>query len=113
VIFKSHFLSLAVSKALAGTTPLTLIASNSDGASNFNVSGFETTYSVTFPTSVPLSFGNASMSITSITTCFVGSKGRVPSSGTQTFQVGGTLNVAANQLSGVYSGSIPITITYE
>jgi hypothetical protein len=62
---------------------------------------------------VPLSFGNATMSITSITTSLVSSKGKIPSSGTQTFQVGGTLNVAANQLSGVYTGSIPITISYE
>jgi hypothetical protein len=101
------------STALAGTTPLTLIASNAGAASNVTVSGVETTYSVTFPTSVPLSFGNASMSITAIMTSLVGSRGRIPSSGTQTFQVGGTLNVAANQLSGVYGGSIPITITYE
>jgi hypothetical protein len=99
--------------ARTGTTPLTLIASNAGSASSITVSGVETTYSVSFPASVSLSFGNATMSVGDFTTSLAGAVGKIPSSGTQTFQVGGTLNVNASQLNGVYTGSIPIIITYN
>lgn len=37
----------------------------------------------------------------------------IPSGGEITFQVGATLLVGENQTSGVYSGTFPVTVTYE
>jgi hypothetical protein len=37
----------------------------------------------------------------------------VPASGTQTFNIGGRLNVAANQAAGAYTGTINVTLNYQ
>ena len=98
-------------------TSLNLVASNQGSVSNISISGIEgTTYTVTLPTmptTLSSSLGGATMKMTILTTNLVDKKGTIPSSGAQTFQIGGTLEVAANQLSGTYSATLPITISYQ
>lgn len=53
------------------------------------------------------------MTMTNITSNLVGLAGTIPANGAQTFQIGGTLSVGADQLSGTYSATLPITITYQ
>jgi hypothetical protein len=53
------------------------------------------------------------MSMTDIKSNLVGLAGTIPASGVQTFQIGGTLTVGADQLSGTYSATLPITISYN
>jgi hypothetical protein len=96
------------------STPLTLVASGAGAVSNITVTGVQGTYTVAVGPTAELAFGNIKMSVTNITTSLGASSGLIPSSGgSQTFQVGGTLNVNANQAPGNYSGSIPITVAYQ
>ena len=103
---------------VSGTgTSLSLVASNQGSVSNISISGIEgTTYTVTLPT-VPTTLstgvGGATMRMTTITSNLVGLAGTIPSSGAQIFQIGGTLEVGANQQSGTYSATLPITISYQ
>jgi hypothetical protein len=71
------------------------------------------TLNVSYPASVTLSSGGATMTVdnfvaagspTSIVTDY--------NNGTGTFTVGGRLNVNANQASGTYTGVVPVTISY-
>lgn len=74
-----------------------------------------TSFSVSLPGSVQLTSasGGASMTIASFTTSLTGLQGSLNSSGTGSFGIGGTLSVGANQAIGVYSGSFPVTLTYN
>ena len=105
------------STSLVTASPLVLVASNSGGVSTINISGIEeTTYTVTLPgvpTTLSSGTGGATMSITKITSNLTDLAGTIPAAGAQTFQVGGTLAVAKDQISGVYSGTLPITIAYQ
>ena len=100
----------------AGTS-LSLVASNAGAVSNITISGIEgTTYTVvlpTVPTTLSTGSGGATMTMTNITSNLVGLAGTIPANGAQTFQIGGTLSVGADQLSGTYSATLPITITYQ
>jgi spore coat protein U-like protein len=100
----------------AGTS-LNLVASNAGAVSNITISGIEgTTYTVvlpTVPTTLSTGSGGATMSMTDIKSNLVGLAGTIPASGVQTFQIGGTLTVGADQLSGTYSATLPITISYN
>lgn len=98
-------------------TSLSLVASNQGSVSNISISGIEgTTYTVslpTIPTTLSTGSGGATMRMTVITSNLVGLAGTIPSSGAQTFQIGGTLEVGGGQLSGTYSATLPITISYQ
>ena len=103
---------------VSGTgTSLSLVASNQGSVSNISISGIEgTTYTVilpTVPTTLSTGVGGATMRMTTITSNLVGLAGTIPSSGAQIFQIGGTLEVGANQQSGTYSATLPITISYQ
>ena len=100
------------------TEGVTLVNSGNVGSfSTITINGTAgTTYSVTLPPRVTLgASGGATMDITEFTTNLpTGStKPRIPDSGTGSFQIGGTLRVAANQPGGSYAGTVPITIDYQ
>jgi hypothetical protein len=82
-------------------------------AASFDVTGAAGyTYSITTPTTISLTHTNttSSMSISAITKSIA--TGTLDgSSGTQNIKVGGTLNVDASQLAGVYSNVADLTVT--
>ena len=105
-------LSATGSRTSTGTVKLP--SGGSSSAAGFVVFGApNTTFSVSYPTSITLSRagGSGSMTVSSI----VGSPsagGTLSSGGSATVNVGGTLTVAANQTFGQYSGSFNVTVSY-
>ena len=92
-----------------------LVASNPGSVSTVVVTGVENTgFTVIFPQTVSLSTsaGGASMTLNTFTSSLLNNGGMVGTNGSQSFQVGARLNVGASETSGVYSGSVPITINY-
>ncbi|MEM1105666.1 MAG: DUF4402 domain-containing protein [Pseudomonadota bacterium] len=91
---------------------LTCLSSDHTAAS-FNVTGEpESAYTITLPSSVAISNGNGgNMTVNA----FAGSKasGTLSLGGTDSFNVGGTLNVAANQATGEYTGTFTVTVEYQ
>jgi hypothetical protein len=65
-------------------------------------------YTVTFPTNATLLSGGNSMTVNNFTENSAASP-TVPA----TFNVGGTLNVGANQPAGLYQGTYTITVNYQ
>ena len=99
------------------TTTLTHLGENS--VPTFNVTGEpNSTYSVTLPTaSIDLEHDGSGTLSGTITTLSVSnflenSTETLSASGTESFQVGATLNVAANQAGGVYTGTFDVTVAY-
>lgn len=80
-------------------------------AAAFTVTGEEdATYAVTLPTApVTITDGTNNMTVTA----FESNSTNVLTGGTQTFQVGGTLNVAASQAAGAYTGTFSVTVAYN
>jgi hypothetical protein len=103
-------------------TGVTLIASTTTAA-KFDVSGEKNaTYAITIPTSVTLTGGSGTdtMSFAPVNDLTAGGAvtGTVPSgaldgSGKQSIYVGGVLTVAANQVSGDYSGALNVGVEYN
>jgi hypothetical protein len=93
------------------------VNSNIGAFSTITVTGTAgTTYTVELPTTVSLgASGGVTMELTGFTTNLPGgtAKAIIPDSGTGSFQIGGTLNVAANQAGGNYLGTVAITINYQ
>jgi len=87
--------------AAAGTVP--------GSAAAFTVTGESgSTYAVTIPATVNLTGPGTDMTV-SLTDNATGDL----SLGSDTFQVGGVLNVGANQISGAYSASFTVTVNYN
>jgi len=105
---------LSTSSSRTATGSVMLPSGGTHSAAGFVVLGTpNTTFSVSYPTSITLNRagGSASMTISSI----VGSPstgGTLSSGGSATVNVGGTLTVAANQMFGQYSGSFNVTVSY-
>ncbi|MEM9939509.1 MAG: DUF4402 domain-containing protein [Pseudomonadota bacterium] len=81
-------------------------------AAAFSVAGeADQTYTITLPSSVAISNGSGgSMTVDA----FTGSKSTgTLVAGTDTFTVGGQLNVAANQATGEYTGTFAVTVEYQ
>jgi len=88
-------------------------------SSQFTAAAFDVTvaksdsYSITLPTSVTLTSPGDSMTLSAFTSSPAASNGKVDlTDGTTRFYVGATLSVAASQLVGTYSGTVPITISF-
>ncbi|MEL6568816.1 MAG: DUF4402 domain-containing protein [Pseudomonadota bacterium] len=82
-------------------------------AAEFSVSGDpERAYTIDLPSSISISNGNGG---TMTVNNFTGSKanGTLSTGGTDSFDVGGTLNVAANQATGEYTGTFTVTVEYQ
>jgi hypothetical protein len=90
----------------------------------YNVTGtINETYSLTLPatttvTHTTLSSGVYQMDITLMSARFNGASSdattsTLTSSGTDSFTVGGTLTIKANQLGGIYAGTFPVSVDYN
>lgn len=73
-----------------------------------------TTFSVNLPTSaVTLNGPNSNvMTISNFTSSLGSNKGTIGGNSWANFLVGGTLNVGASQVPGIYSGSFSLSVTY-
>jgi len=81
-------------------------------AAQFDVTGeADASYTISLPTSVSISNGaGANMTVDN----FTGSKATgTLVSGSDSFNVGGTLDVAANQATGEYTGTFTVTVEYQ
>ena len=101
--------------ARSATGGVTLIATSAGAASGITVAGANgATFTVVYPTTPQnITSGGATMTISAFNTSLSGDAGTVGAGGSATFTIGATLNVAANQATGVYSGTYPITLTYN
>ncbi len=125
-----NFGNVAVSASLAGTVVLAPAGTRTTGgaggvtlpvengtvaAASFTVSGQATyTYAITLPSSATISSGSNTMTVNGFTSS-PSSTGTLSSGGTQTLNVGATLNVTAAQASGTYTNStgVPVTVNYN
>ena len=81
-------------------------------AASFDVTGEgANTYSITLPSSATLTSGANTMTVDT----FTDDAGATPTlaGGSDTFNVGATLNVGAAQASGTYSGTFSVTVNYN
>lgn len=89
---------------------LTCLTSDHTAAA-FNVTGeTDRVYTITLPNSVQISNGSENMDVDN----FTGSKASgTLTSGADSFTVGGTLDVGANQAAGEYTGTFTVTVEYQ
>jgi hypothetical protein len=104
-------LSTAGSRLATGGTTLANTASTA--AASFNVTGDPNgTYAITLPSSVDINSGGDTMTVDNFVSNPSGT-GLFSGGGSQTLLVGATLNVGANQPTGIYSGSFDVTVAYN
>lgn len=130
-----HFGTMAVLAGTGGTAVLSTqgVRTQSGGvnlsvqtpsASNaaYNVSGaVNTAYGITLPASITVTetvSSTATMIINNLLARTIsagvdGLTGTLSAGGTDSFTVGGTLNVAAGQVTGLYTGSFDVTVAYN
>jgi hypothetical protein len=127
-----HFGTMAVLAGTPGTCVLSTqgartqtggvnLSIQAPSASNaaYNVAGaVNTTYAITLPATITVTSGTESMTINSILARTVsagvdGLTGTLSASGSDSFTVGGTLNVSAGQVTGVYNGTFDVTVAYN
>ena len=106
-------LSSAGTRTKSGGVTLPVVA-GTVAAASFNVIGNAGyAYSIAIPSDITLTIfgGGETMAVTSINNN-IGTTGIISSvNGTQNILVGGTLNVAAGQVAGVYSNASALTVT--
>jgi len=126
-----NFGNVAVSATIAGTAILDPAGTRTTGgaggvtlpattgtvsAASFTVSGQASyTYAITLPASCTIADGAShSMTVDNFTSS-PSSTGTLSASGTETLNVGATLNVAAAQASGLYTNAtgVPVTVNYN
>ena len=82
-------------------------------AANFDITGEDgLTYDITLPASVSITSGGNSMTVDTFTSDKSLNVGTL-TSGADSFKVGATLTVGANQPIGVYTGTFDVTCTYQ
>ncbi len=93
------------------TTGPALATTGSAYAAAFTVTGKRNaTYAITLPASVSLTGPGAPMTVNSFVTSTAGT---LDASGTQSFTLGATLAVGANQTDGDYSGTFSLSVAYN
>ncbi len=79
-------------------------------AAEFTAAGLTgATYAVTLPTSITITNGTNTMTVDG----FVSNSTNTLTGGSETFNVGATLNVGANQVAGAYTGNFNVTVNYN
>ncbi|MDD4425811.1 MAG: DUF4402 domain-containing protein, partial [Mariniphaga sp.] len=79
-------------------------------AAEFTVTGLTgSTYAITLPTTVTITSGANNMTIDN----FTNNATNTLTAGTETFNVGATLNVKAEQAVGLYQGTFDVTVDYQ
>ena len=120
--------ALSFGSVTAGTTAGTVVVAPAGGATYgggvtnfgggavpaaFSVTGaINTAFSVTVDTTATLSSGVNSMTVSSFATNLLAGAGTLSATGTSVVNVGATLNVAANQPAGAYTGTYNVTVNY-
>ena len=83
------------------------------GPATFTVTGAGSAiYAITLPTSITLSAPGGTLIVSPVSSS-PNLTGLLTSTGQQTLAVGGTLNVAANQVDGDYAGTFSVTVAYN
>jgi hypothetical protein len=106
------------------TTGPVLATTGTANAATFTVGGKRNaTYAITLPNdgSVTLTGPGTAMAVSKFTASVAGAAPANPATGlipntagaTQTFQVGGTLTLVANQVDGDYAGTFNVTVAYN
>ena len=126
-----NFGNVAVSATIAGTAVLAPAGTRTTGgaggvtlpvtagtvaAASFNVTGQASyTYAITLPTTCTLSDGASHTMTVNAFTSSPSATGALSTGGTQTLNVGATLNVAAAQAAGSYTNAtgVPVTVNYN
>lgn len=70
-------------------------------------------YAITLPTSVTISSGTDTMTVTAFSRSGGTSQLALDAGGNSSFNVGARLNVGANQPAGVYNGTFDVTVNYN
>ncbi len=92
---------------------VTCVSQDAGTAASFDVSGqADYQYSVTLPTSTTISDGGGTNSMT-IDTFSHNSGNALDGTGADTFNVGATLSVGADQVAGSYTGTFDVTVEYQ
>ena len=79
-------------------------------AAEFTVTGLsDATYSITFPNSTTITNAGNTMTIDNYTE----NATNILTGGSETFKVGATLNVNADQAAGAYTGNFIVTVDYN
>lgn len=101
---------IAPAGAVSGTG--SRIASSPTSAATFNLSGEDgLAYNMALPASTTLNGpGGATMTVDNFTSSAMPATTSVAGAD---FNVGGTLNIGANQASGAYTGSFPVSVNYQ
>lgn len=82
-------------------------------AAKFTANGQDgATFDITLPSTASITNGSHSMTIDNFISS-EGTNGVVLSGGSKEFYVGATLNIAAGQAAGQYTGNFNVTVTYE
>lgn len=96
-----------------GRTETNVILPSVEGtvsAAEFTVTGLAgSSYDINLPTTVTITSGANNMTITT----FTEDATKTLTAGTETFNVGATLNVGAGQAVGSYEGTFDVTVDYE
>ncbi len=93
-----------------------VLVSSTSGAASFNISGTSNTvYTVTLPESdtIKISSGTNIMTVHSFTVFPPSGSATLDSNGQAIFNIGGTLNVGADQPPGSYTGTFDVTVAYQ
>lgn len=86
--------------------------SNDHTAAAFAVSGDPLrSYTIELPDSIQIASGDNEMTVDNFSR--TASAGQLNASGEENFNVGGQLNVGANQASGEYTGSFTVSVNYQ
>ena len=99
----------------SSTGGVTLVSTNTGSASSVALQGTPAmTYSVTLPGDVTLtSSGGATMTLNGLKTNLTGGSGAIGTNGNGSFNIGGTLAVAAAQVVAEYSGTFQVTLGWN
>ncbi|MFZ4649895.1 MAG: DUF4402 domain-containing protein [Rubrivivax sp.] len=106
----------AADGARSSTGGVTLLPASPGTASKVDMVGSAgLAYTVSLPSTATLtaSGGSATMTLNNLTTSLASNAGTLNGSGQGSFNVGGTLNVAANQTVASYSGTFAVTVSWN
>lgn len=106
-----------VEMGAAGTrtcATVTCVAQDAGTAASFDVTGEASyTYTVTLPASATLTDSAATPNSMTVDAFSHDSTGTLDTAGAETFNVGATLNVGADQVAGSYAGTFDVSVDYQ
>lgn len=93
---------------------MAVVQSTTVAAASFSVTGIANmAFGASGVSSVTISNGSSTMTVGNFTINSAFSGGTIGPNGTTTFNIGATLTVSAGQAAGTYTGTFPITVTYN